>query len=129
MATMIGFLLTQDEAGLFVVAAMFGLGFGGIVPAYVLAVRELFPASEASWRVPTLLLFSGSGMAAGGWLAGVIYDYAGFYAAAFVVGIMFNLANAIVVGALVWRQHQTATRLRMKRAEAAIRNSPKPISS
>jgi MFS family permease len=128
-ATMIGFLLTQDEAGLFVVAAMFGLGFGGIVPAYVLAVRELFPASEASWRVPTLLLFSGSGMAAGGWLAGVIYDYAGFYAAAFAVGIMFNLANAIVVGALVWRQYQTATRLRMKRAEAAIRNSPKPISS
>jgi hypothetical protein len=43
----------------------------------VLAVRELFPASEASWRVPTLLLFSGSGMAFGGWLAGAIYDYAG----------------------------------------------------
>jgi hypothetical protein len=37
-------------------------------------VRELFPASEASWRVPTLLLFSGSGMAFGGWLAGAIYD-------------------------------------------------------
>jgi hypothetical protein len=29
---------------------VFGLGFSGIIPAYVLAVRELFPASEASWR-------------------------------------------------------------------------------
>jgi MFS family permease len=129
LAAMTGFLLTQSEAGLFAVAAMFGLGFSGMVPAYVLAVRELFPASEASWRVPTVLLFSGSGMAAGGWLAGLIYDYAGFYAAAFAVGIMFNLANTLVVGALVWRQSQTASRPTMKRAEAAIRNSPKPISS
>src|SRR3954467_10627611 len=32
--TMIGFLLTQDEAGLFAVSAAFGLGFSGIIPAY-----------------------------------------------------------------------------------------------
>jgi MFS family permease len=103
IVAMIGFLITQDEAGLFAVAAVFGLGFSGIIPAYVLAVRELFPASEASWRVPSVLLFSGSGMAAGGWLAGAIYDYAGFYAAAFATGIVFNLANLLVVGSLVWR--------------------------
>jgi hypothetical protein len=64
----------------------------------------LFPAAEAAWRVPTLLMFSGSGMAAGGWLAGLIYDYAGFYAAAFAVGIAFNLAHLIVIAPLVWRQ-------------------------
>jgi len=96
--------LTQDEAGLFAVAAAFGLGFSGIIPAYVVAIRELFPAAEASWRIPTMLLFSGSGMAAGGWFAGLIYDYAGFYAAAFATGIAFNLANLLVIGALVWRQ-------------------------
>ena len=101
---MVGFLLTQNEAGLFAVSAAFGLGFSGIIPAYVVAVRELFPASEASWRIPTVLLFSGSGMAAGGWLAGAIYDYAGFYAAAFAAGILFNLANLIVVSSLVLRQ-------------------------
>src|ERR1700726_3828751 len=43
-ASMTAFLLTQNEAGLFVVAAAFGLGFSGIIPAYVLTVRELFPA-------------------------------------------------------------------------------------
>jgi MFS family permease len=101
---MIGFLLTQQEAGLFAVSAAFGLGFSGIIPAYVLALRELYPASEASWRVPALLLCSGSGMAAGGWLAGAIYDYAGFYAAAFATGIVFNFANLLVVGTLVFRQ-------------------------
>src|ERR1700759_4047533 len=55
-ASMTGFLLTQNEVGLFTVAAAFGLGFSGIIPAYVLAVRELFPPSEASWRIPTMLL-------------------------------------------------------------------------
>src|SRR5215472_5935013 len=87
-----------------VVAATFGLGFSGIIPAYVLALRELYPASEASWRVPSLLLCSGSGMAAGGWLAGAMYDYAGFYAAAFAVGIIAKLANLAIIGALAFRQ-------------------------
>jgi MFS family permease len=104
ITAMLGFLLTQDEAGLFAVAATFGLGFSGIIPAYVVAVRELFPSSEASWRVPTVLLFSGSGMAAGGWLAGAIYDYAGFYGAAFATGIMFNLLHLVVIGTLVLRR-------------------------
>ena len=107
---MTGFLLTQNEAGLFAVAAAFGLGFSGIIPAYVVAIRDLFPAQEASWRVPTLLLFSGSGMAAGGWFAGLIYDFAGFYGAAFAVGIAFNLAHLAVVGPLVLRQALTAPR-------------------
>jgi MFS family permease len=109
ITAMTGFLLTQDEAGLFAVSAVFGLGFSGIIPAYVLAIRELFPAAEASWRVPTVLLCSGSGMAAGGWLAGAIYDYAGFYSAAFAAGIVFNLANLLIVGALVFRQSRVVS--------------------
>jgi predicted MFS family arabinose efflux permease len=104
LLAMVGFLSTQSEAGLFTVSAVFGLGFSGIIPAYVLAVRELFPASEASWCVPTLLLFSGSGMAFGGWLAGAIYDYAGFSAIAFAIGIFFNLVHLALIGVLVWRQ-------------------------
>ncbi len=103
---MIAFLLTQDEIGLFTVSAVYGLGFSGIIPAYVLAIREYFPAREASWRVPSLLFFSGGGMAAGGWLAGVLYDHYGFYAPAFTTGIVFNFINLIVVGTLVFRQHR-----------------------
>jgi MFS family permease len=103
-AAMVAFLFTQNEAGLFMVAAAFGLGFSGIIPAYVLTVRELFPASEASWRIPTLLLFSGFGMASGGWIAGLLYDHFGYYAPAFAVGIGANLLNLLLVGALITRQ-------------------------
>ena len=45
---MVGFLATQSEAGLFIVSAVFGLSFSGIIPASV----------------------RGSGMGFGGWLSG-----------------------------------------------------------
>jgi predicted MFS family arabinose efflux permease len=106
ITAMAGFLLTQDEAGLFAVAGAFGLGFAGLVPACVVAIRELFPAIEASWRVPTLLLFNGSEMAAGSWLAGAIYDHFGFYGTAFATGILFNATNLAVIGTLVARRNR-----------------------
>jgi MFS family permease len=103
---MVAFLLTQDEIGLFTVAAVYGLGFSGIIPAYVLAIREFFPVRDASWRIPIVLLFSGSGMAAGGWIAGVLYDHFGYYLPAFATGVVFNLVNLALVGTLVFRQQR-----------------------
>jgi MFS family permease len=102
-AALVGFLLTQDEAGLFAVSAVFGMGLSGMVPAYILAVRELFPDREASWRVPVVLLAGQGGMAVGGWMAGAIYDAAGAYAPAFAVGVVFNLLNLVVLGVLAGR--------------------------
>ena len=104
---MLGFLVTQDEIGLFAVSAFFGLGFAGLIPAYVLAVRQHFPASEAHWRVPGLMLFSMAGMAFGAWVAGVIYDYAGFYAASFATGLAANVLNFLLLTLLALGQrHQ-----------------------
>jgi MFS family permease len=107
---MIAFVVTQDEIGLFTVAAAFGLGFAGIIPAYILAIRELFPASEAYWRIPTFLLASGSGMGAGAWLAGTLYDHFGFYAPAFAAGAAANAANILIIAVLVLRRKNGFTR-------------------
>ena len=60
--------------------------------------------SEAHWRVPTLLLFSGSGMATGGWLAGYLYDIYGYYIPAFGTGVAFNIANIAILFMLLVRQ-------------------------
>lgn len=106
VAGMLGFLATQDEAGLFFVAAAYGLGFGGIIPAYVLTIRALFPAAEASWRVPCMLFLSLSGMAFGAWLAGAIYDRVGFYAAAWWAGIAANALHLALVAFLLLRQRR-----------------------
>jgi MFS family permease len=99
------FLFTQNEFGLFAISAAFGLGFSGIIPSYSVAVRELFPSSEASWRIPTLLMTSMVGMAFGSWFAGTLYDQFGFYAPAFAAGVLFNGVNLLIIGFLVRQSH------------------------
>jgi MFS family permease len=101
---MSGFLLTQDEAGLFAVSAAFGLGFSGIIPAYVLALRHLFPVEEASWRIPLWYFINLGGMGAGAWLAGYIYDQLGWYGPAFAAGLVLNVLNIALIAWLALRQ-------------------------
>lgn len=105
VTTIAAFAFATNEAALFSLAVAYGLGFSGITPSYVVTVRGLFPSAEASWRVPLLLLSSGSGMAFGSWLAGALFDRFGLYAPAFGVGALFNLANIVIVAALFirWR--------------------------
>jgi MFS family permease len=103
-SAMAAFMVTQNEVGLFAVSAAFGIGFSGLVPANVLAMRELFPPAEASWRIPMLLFCSACGMGTGVWLAGLMYDHFGYYAPAFAAGIGLNTLNFIIIATLVWRQ-------------------------
>jgi MFS family permease len=109
------FLSTQNEAGLFAISAAYGFGFAGIVPAYVLIVRELFPSRDAAWRVPVVLFVSMIGMAFGSWFAGALYDYFGFYAPAFASGVLFNLINLALIGFLLMR-YRGRHHLRMQTA-------------
>jgi MFS family permease len=104
---MVAFLLTQDEIGLFTVSALFGFGFSGLVPANILASRELFPAADAYWRIPTLLLASGTGMAGGGWIAGILYDHFGYYAPAFATGAAISFLNLMIISTLALRRSTT----------------------
>ena len=97
------FMLTTDEVGLFAVASAFGLGFSGIIPAYAVTIRDLYPSKEASWRIPTVLMTGMSGMAFGSWFAGKLFDEFASYQPAFASGVLFNLANLAVIVFLVSR--------------------------
>jgi MFS family permease len=97
------FLLTRNEAGLFVIASAFGLGFSGIIPSYSVTIRDLYPSREASWRIPTVLMTAMTGMAFGSWFAGELFDLSLSYRPAFASGVLFNLANLAVILFLVIR--------------------------
>jgi len=90
-------------ASLYIVSALFGLAQGGIVPTYAVIVREYMPAREAGKRVGIVIMATILGMALGGWLSGVIYDWTGSYAAAFLNGIAWNILNVSVMTYLLWR--------------------------
>ncbi|MCL5776973.1 MFS transporter [Limibaculum sp. FT325] len=93
------FLPFDGLVSLYLVAALFGLSQGGIVPSYALIVRDHFPAREAGSRVSIVLMSTVLGMALGGWMSGEIHDLTGSYAAAFLNGIAWNLLN---LGIALW---------------------------
>lgn len=97
------FLLFHGPVSLYVIAALFGLFQGGIVPSYAIIVRELFPAREAGARVGAVITATLFGMALGGWMSGAIFDLTGSYHAAFVNGLAWNLVNVSIAVFLLRR--------------------------
>jgi MFS family permease len=104
------YVFAHNEVGLYAASAVYGLGFAGIIPAYVLAIRDLYPSREASWRIPIMLLSGMTGMALGSWLGGAMFDRFGHYGPAFELAFVCNLINVVMVGALVLRQQQMRMR-------------------
>jgi MFS family permease len=93
------YLLFDGLASLYVISALFGLFQGGIVPMYAVIVRDYFSPREAGTRLGIVLMATLFGMALGGWMSGVIFDFTGSYRAAFVNGLLWNAVN---VGLMLW---------------------------
>lgn len=109
------FLPFNGLVSLYVIAALFGLFQGGIVPSYAIIVREHFSPAEAGARVGMVIMFTMLGMALGGWMSGKVYDLTGSYQAAFMNGIAWNLLNLVIVIILlrgVYRQRPPALAVR-----------------
>jgi len=90
------FLPFDGLASLYIVAALFGLFQGGIVPSYAIIVREYFPPAQAGAKVGLVIMCTLLGMALGGWLSGAVFDLTGSYRAAFLNGIGWNLLNLAI---------------------------------
>jgi MFS family permease len=99
----LGYLATQDLIPLFVVSAIFGIGLSGLLPSYVMVIRQCYSAQEANWRVPTVMFAGFLGMASGGWLPGELFDRFQSYLPAFGTGLVLNVLNLAVLLFLVLR--------------------------
>ena len=97
------FTLVGGLVELYVVAVLFGLGYGGIFPVYAVAIRELMPLSEAGRRTGLVFLFGALAMGFGSWIGGILFDATGSYIAAFLLGVAFNVANLAVLSVLIFR--------------------------
>ncbi len=104
------FIAFDGLASLYVIAALFGLFQGGIVPSYAIIVREHFAPAQASARVGTVLMCTLLGMALGGWMSGKVFDLTGSYHAAFINGVAWNLLNLSIVAWLLWRHRVSPPR-------------------
>lgn len=103
---MLGFLATQDEAGLFSSPPPMA-SLRGVRAGLCADVRALFPARRRPGACRCVCSYPcARRMAFGAWLAGAIYDRVGFYAAAWWAGVAVNLAQLVLVGFLVLRQRR-----------------------
>ena len=98
------YIYAESLESLYLVSIFYGLGYGGVVPMYAIIIRELFPSHEAGWRIGVIFLFGTLGMATGGYLGGVIYDWTATYRLAFLTGVAFNICNLVLVIFMVRRQ-------------------------
>ena len=98
---------------LYVIAALFGLFQGGIVPSYAIIIRDYFPPQETGSRVGIVIMATLFGMALGGWMSGAIFDLTGSYKAAFVNGLVWNAINVSIA---VWLLRRARTESRLARA-------------
>lgn len=92
---------------LYVVSGIFGLFQGGIVPMYAVVIREYLPAKQAGVRIGLVMSVTVLGMAFGGYLSGVIFDYFSSYRMAFLNGLAWNLVNLSVVCWLMLRARRS----------------------
>lgn len=115
------FLFADGLASLYIVAGMFGLFQGGIVPSYALIIREHFSPAVVGTRVGTVLMCTLLGMALGGWMCGAIFDMTGSYRAAFLNGTLWNLLNVAIVLFLLWRSRGGGRPVMASRPAQSIR--------
>lgn len=104
------YLFFDGLASLYVISGIFGLFQGGIVPMYAVICREFLPPREAGARIGLVLSATIFGMAFGGYISGVIFDFAQSYRMAFLNGVAWNLLNVAIVGWLFTRRRKATPR-------------------
>jgi MFS family permease len=71
---------------------------------YVVIIREYFPPARAGATTGVVMMATFFGMAAGGWMSGLVFDVSGSYRLAFLNGLLWNLLNLGIVAFLMTRR-------------------------
>jgi MFS family permease len=101
------YLFFDGLTSLYIISGIFGLFQGGIVPMYAVICREFLPPREAGARIGLVLASTIIGMAFGGYVSGVIYDWTNSYQLAFLNGVVWNGINLIVVTWLFMKRQKS----------------------
>lgn len=84
-------------------AVIFGLGFGGVFPAYTVIVSELVPVYQAGRSMGIVFFSAFIGMGLGGYFGGLFYDLTGDYQVSFGLAALAGVGNMIFVALLYLR--------------------------
>jgi len=86
--------------GLYVLAALFGLGYAGVMTALILCAREFSPPRNTGLSIGLVAFFAWVGMAIGAWQGGLFFDLDGNYLRAFLNSTIAGTVNLLLLGLL-----------------------------
>jgi MFS family permease len=82
-------------------SALFGFGFAGNMTCLSLCVGDAVPASRFGGALGTVMMIAWAGMATGGYMGGVLFDWSRSYTPSFALAGISGALNLLVVGALI----------------------------
>jgi predicted MFS family arabinose efflux permease len=95
--TIFWFALAQTLTSYHILAAVFGLAYGGIMPSYAIILRERLTIDAAAGALGLVYFFAQIGMGLGGWLGGLAFDATDGYTLTFFLGVPSGLMNLFIL--------------------------------
>ena len=93
----------HNLAGLYVLAAVYGLAYSGVMTCILVCVREMVPMRINARGMSIVVLFASSGMGIGGFVGGLLYDMTGGYGWSFAAASMAGMVNLAILATLFLR--------------------------
>ena len=88
---------THDVWLFYVFAAVFGIGYGGEAGGFPILNRRYYGQAPVGSAHGFQMLGAGLGMAVGGWVGGIVYDFMGSYDLALVISVVASLLGAVSI--------------------------------
>lgn len=95
--SLFAFTVTRDLRVFFIVAALFGFGFGGCAPPLASMVAEFFGLRSVGVIMGVVGIAWAAGCALGTFMGDYIFDISGSYVMAFLVSGVIAMAGAVLV--------------------------------
>lgn len=113
-ATVYFLLAAEDLGSAHFAAALFGLGFGGVMTALVCAVREAVPPGLLGRANAFISFLAWTGMALGGLQGGLCFGVTGDYRLSFASAVLAGLINLAILGTMALMLKRAALRVSKK---------------
>jgi MFS family permease len=105
LQTVLVFWFVQVESLplLYLLSAIFGIGFSGVMTSVWVCIRELVEPRVVATSLAVVVMFAWFGMGLGGWHGGHAFDLTGSYHRPYLDAVGSGVANLLIVGALIRR--------------------------
>ena len=103
-------------SGLYVLAALFGLGYSGVMTCLILCAREFAPIRHTGISLGIVVFFGWVGMSIGSWQGGWFYDVQDNYSQAFLNATLAGVINLMILVLLYHYTIRKPTQLALQHA-------------